>query len=168
MIIYIYDINALNLIAKPQVKDYETFKSNPIGFYPEWDIQNHLASEIEFQNPIIVDNQIREKTREELILLDNKLELLIDGECVENNQIVIIEAPENMLKKIWNKEANIWEEGANQEDILNEIRRLENKFIDLNEQREKRIKYNFDINEIDKEIQAVELRINWISKIALI
>ena len=168
MIIYIYDINMLNLIAKPQVKDYETFKSNPIGFYPEWDVQNHLASQIEFQNPIIINNQIREKTREELILLDNKIELLVDGEYVENNQIIIIEAPENMLKKVWNKETNTWEEGANQEDILNEIRQLEDKFIYLNEQREKRIKYNFDTSEIDKEIKNVEFRINWISKITLI
>lgn len=168
MIIYIYDINMLNLIAKPQVKDYETFKSNPIGFYPEWDVQNHLASQIEFQNPVIINNQIREKTREELILLDNKIELLVDGEYVENNQIIIVEAPENMLKKVWSKETNTWEEGANQEDILNEIGQLEDKFIDLNEQREKRIKYNFDTSEIDKEIQAVELRINWISKITLI
>lgn len=168
MIIYVYNINTLNLIAKPQVKDYETFKSNPSIFYPDWNIENHLASEIEFQNPIIVDNQIREKTREELILLDDKLELLIDGEYVENNQIIIVEAPENLLKKIWNKQTNNWEEGATQEDVLNEIRRLEDKFIDLNEQREKRIKYNFDTSEIDKEIKNVEFRINWISKITLI
>lgn len=168
MIIYVYDINTLNLIAKPQVKDYETFKKNPVGFYPEWNIQNHLASEIEFQNPIIVDNQIREKAREELIVLDNKVELLVDGEYVEDNIIIKVEAPENMLKKIWNKQTNTWEEGATQEDVLNEIRRLENKFIDLNEQREKRIKYNFDTSEIDKEIKNVEFRINWISKITLI
>lgn len=168
MIIYVYNINTLNLIAKPQVKDYETFKNNPSIFYPDWNIENHLASEIEFQNPIIVDNQIREKTREELILSDDKLELLIDGEYVENNQIIIVEVPENLLKKIWNKQTNNWEEGATQEDVLNEIRRLEDKFIDLNEQREKRIKYNFDVTEIDKEIEEVEFRINWISKITLI
>lgn len=32
MIIYVYDINTLNLIAKPQVKDYETLKKILLDF----------------------------------------------------------------------------------------------------------------------------------------
>ena len=168
MIIYIYDIKNLQVVARPIVNSYGEFKAEPIKFYPNWDMTNHLSTEIEFQNPILDSGVIREKTREELILIDDKTELLQDGEYIKDNKIFIVEAPKNMLKKIWNKQTNMWEEGATQEDVSNEIRRLEDKFIDLNEQREKRLKYNFDITEIDKEIKNVEFRINWISKITLI
>ena len=168
MIIYIYDIKTLTVVARPIVNSYCEFKAEPIKFYPNWDMTNHLSTEIEFQNPILDSGVIREKTREELILIDDKTELLQDGEYIKDNKIFIVEAPKNMLKKIWNKQTNMWEEGATQEDVSNEIRRLEDKFIDLNEQREKRLKYNFDITEIDKEIKNVEFTINWISKITLI
>ncbi|MEG0424705.1 MAG: hypothetical protein RR556_03130, partial [Cetobacterium sp.] len=79
MIIYIYDIKTLTVVARPIVKDYEEFKDEPTKFYPDWDVTNHLSTEIEFQNPIMDNGVIREKTREELILIDRKFELLQDG-----------------------------------------------------------------------------------------
>lgn len=74
------------------------------------------------QNPLYdeVKREIREKTREELILLDNKLELLQDGEYVEAGEIIVVEAPENLVKKTWDKNTHIWKEGATREELIEE------------------------------------------------
>lgn len=137
MIVYIYDIKTLELTAKPVAPSYLEFKSNPFKFYPNWNTKNHLASETLFQDPILIDNQIREKTREEKIILDNKLDLLADGEYVENNEIIVVQAPDNLFKKYWNKENNLWEEGATKEEIDNEVNRLFDEYIALDEQKQK-------------------------------
>lgn len=119
-IIFIYDKN-LELIGQPFVKDYTEFKEEPIKYYPSWDNTMYASLE-KYNNPIIdtISGNIREKTREELILLDNKLELLQDGEYAEIGEIIVVEAPENFIKKIWNKEMHIWEEGATREELIEE------------------------------------------------
>lgn len=119
-IIFIYDKN-LKLIAQPFIKDYEEFKENPIKYYPSWDNTMYASLE-KYNNPIIdtISGNIREKTREELILLDNKLELLQDGEYVEDGEIIDVEAPDRLIKKVWNKEMHIWEEGATREELIEE------------------------------------------------
>lgn len=119
-IIFIYDKN-LKLIAQPFIKDYEEFKENPIKYFPSWEITMYASLE-KYNNPIIdtISGNIREKTREELILLSNKVELLQDGEYVEAGEIIIVEAPKNFIKKVWNKEMHIWEEGATREELIEE------------------------------------------------
>lgn len=115
-IIYIYDKN-LKLIAQPFIKDYEEFKENPIKYFPSWET-TMFASLEKYNNPVLDKKigEIREKTREELILLDNKLELLLDGEYVEKGKIKLVEAPNNFIKKKWNVKNRIWEEGADLEE----------------------------------------------------
>lgn len=119
-IIYIYDKN-LKLIAQPFIKDYEEFKKNPNKFFPSWEITMYASLE-KYNNPVLdkKTGEIREKTREELILIDNKLELLQDGEYVEAGEIIVVEAPDNLIKKVWNKEAHIWKEGATREELIEE------------------------------------------------
>ena len=119
-IIYIYNKN-LELIGQPFITEYEEFKKNPNKFFPNWETTMYASLE-KYNNPIIdtISENIREKTREELILLDNKLELLQDGEYVETGEIIVVEAPENFIKKIWNKEMHIWEEGATREELIEE------------------------------------------------
>lgn len=119
-IIYIYDKN-LKLIAQPFITKYEEFKKNPNKFFPNWET-TMFASLEKYNNPVLdkKTEKIREKTREELILIDNKLEFLQDGEYVEDGEIIVIEAPENFIKKIWNKEVHIWEEGATREELIEE------------------------------------------------
>ncbi|AVQ30319.1 hypothetical protein [Fusobacterium varium] len=119
-IIYIYNKN-LELIGQPFIKDYEEFKENPIKYYPSWDNTMYASLE-KYNNPVLDKKigEIREKTREELILLDNKLELLQDGEYVEAGEIIVVEAPDRLIKKIWNKEIYIWEEGATREELIEE------------------------------------------------
>lgn len=112
MIVYIYDIKTLQIVARPIVESYDDFKKNPTKFYPNWNIVNNISTLIEFNDPKLVNGNIYEKTREDKILLDNKIELLQDGEYVENNKIIIVPAPEDLFQKLWNKELHIWEEGA--------------------------------------------------------
>ena len=162
MIIYIYDIKTLIVVARPIVKDYEEFKAEPIKFYPAWDVTNHLSTETEFQNPIMDNGVIREKTREELILLDNKLELLQDGEYIENNRIIRVEAPSYLFKKLWNKEINVWEEGITQEEINLEVNRLIDEFTILGEQKERWIKYGFDVLDIENKMAKNIMKRNYL------
>lgn len=119
-IIYIYNKN-LELIGQPFITEYEEFKKNPNKFFPNWETTMYASLE-KYNNPILdrKTGEIREKTREELILSDNKLELLQDGEYVEAGEIIIVEAPKNFIKKVWNKEMHIWEEGATREELIEE------------------------------------------------
>lgn len=162
MIIYIYDIKTLTVVARPIVNSYEEFKAEPIKYYPEWDTDSHLSTEVEFQNPILDSEVIREKTREELILLDNKTELLQDGEYTENNRIIRVVAPSHLFKKIWNKEINVWEEGATQEEVNLEINRLIDEFTILGEQKERWIKYGFDVLDIENQMAENIIQRNYL------
>ncbi|MGL5639868.1 MAG: hypothetical protein ACRCW7_11130 [Cetobacterium sp.] len=166
MIIYIYDIKTLQVVARPIVNSYDEFKAEPIKFYPDWNIENHLASEIEFQNPILNSGVIREKTREESILLDNKTELLQDGEYIENNKIIVVEAPDYLYKKYWNKEIHEWQEGATQEEILSKVNQLIDEYTILGEQKERWIKYGFDVLEIENKMAENILERNYLLTIS--
>ena len=119
-IIYIYNKN-LELIGQPFITEYEEFKKNPNKFFPNWEATMFSSLE-KYNNPVLDKKigEIREKTREELILIDNKLELLQDGEYVEAGEIIVVEATDNLIKKVWNKEAHMWEEGATREELIEE------------------------------------------------
>ena len=162
MIIYIYDITTLEVVARPIVNSYGEFKSGPTKFYPDWDIANHLSSETEFQNPIMDNGVVREKTREELILLDNKLELLQDGEYIENNKIIVVDPPHYLYKKSWNKETNVWQEGATQDEIDIEVNKLIDEFTILGEQKERWIKYGFDVLDIENKMAENIMKRNYL------
>ena len=167
MIIYIYDIKNLQVVARPIVNSYTEFKNEPTKFYPNWNISNHLSAEVEFQNPILDTGVIREKTREELILLDNKTELLQDGEYIENNRIIRVEAPSYLFKKLWNKDINVWEEGATKEEINLEVNRLIDEFTILGEQKERWIKYGFDVLDIENKMAENIIQRNYLLSIKL-
>ncbi|MGL5428448.1 MAG: hypothetical protein ACRDAS_11095, partial [Cetobacterium sp.] len=108
---------------------------------------------------------IREKTREELILLDNKTELLQDGEYIENNKIIVVEAPDNLYKKYWNKETNVWEEGSTLEEIKNEMYRLFDEYIYLDEQKAKYEENKFPVLELENKIAENIMKRNYLSNI---
>ncbi|MEG2347382.1 MAG: hypothetical protein RSB50_06845 [Cetobacterium sp.] len=120
MIIYIYDIKTLQVVARPIVESYDDFKKNPIKFYPNWRIDNNISSEIEFNDPKLLNGIIFEKTREDKILMDHKLELLLDGEIMKDNKILVVPKPNGYNIQWINQE---WIETATleeQEKILRE------------------------------------------------
>ena len=125
-IIYIYN-EKLELIAQPYATSYEDFKNNPALFYPEWK-SSFYATQDKYNNPILSDGALREKTREELILIDNKCELLADGEYIEQGKIIVVPCPEGLLKKKWDKTAHVWGEGATVEELKEFYFDLINKY----------------------------------------
>ncbi|MGL5655512.1 MAG: DUF4376 domain-containing protein [Fusobacteriaceae bacterium] len=121
--IYIYD-EKLNIIAKPLVNSYEEFMSNPQEIYQEWDSKKHIADTKEFKNPVIVDGELRDKKREEEILLDGKIELLYPGEIIKDGKIEKVEISKGLYKPLW--QSPIWIEGAPLEECI-EFKRVELK-----------------------------------------
>ena len=78
-----------------------------------------VETERPFENPISDDlMSIREMTREELILIKNKTELLLDGEYIEAGEIKTIEKPLDLIRPIWNRELHIWNEGMTKEELM--------------------------------------------------
>ena len=119
-IIYIYDKD-LKFVTGIYADSEEKFEIDSKGHYKNW--KDGMVTSLEkYNNPILdlATNKIREKTREELILIDNKLELLHAGEYVEAGEIIVVEAPENLIKKKWNIEDKKWEEGATREELIEE------------------------------------------------
>ena len=94
----------------------EEFKKE---WYPKWE-DTMIISETKFYNPILDNGTLREKTREELILLDNKLELLVEGEYISKNKISKKEIPNTLINPIWDKVKSIWKEGATKEELIEE------------------------------------------------
>lgn len=160
-IIFIYDKN-LKLIAQPFIKDYEEFKENPIKYFPSWETTMYASLE-KYNNPIKdnISGNIREKTREELILLDNKLGLLQDGEYVEDREIIVAEAPKNLIKRVWNKEMHIWEEGATREELIEERKNKILKYSQLKKEKDELIASGFAIQE---EIDSIDIQMKQYKK----
>lgn len=96
--------------------EYEEFIKNPSKYYLSWD-PTYYATEQKYEDPILIEGILREKTREEKILLDKRLDLLADGEYIDQNQIIVVPAPEGLLKKDWDKETHTWKEGATDEEL---------------------------------------------------
>lgn len=111
---HLYD-NNLNFLVSLNY-EYEDFIKEPSKYYPEWR-SSFYATQDKYSNPILSDGALREKTREELILIDNKLELLQDGEYIEQGKIIVVPCPEGLLKKKWDKTAHVWGEGATVEEL---------------------------------------------------
>ena len=123
--LHIYD-NNLNFLVSLNY-EYEDFIKEPSKYYPDWE-PSFYATQDKYNSPILSDGALREKTREELILIDNKLELLQDGEYIEKGKIIIVPAPKELLKKVWNKDTRTWSEGATQEELKDVYFDLINKY----------------------------------------
>ena len=122
MIVYIYDEN-LNIIARPLVNSYEEFIANPSEIYKDW--KPTFISDInEYLHAIIDNGTLRNKTREEQILLDNKTELLFEGEIIDNGAIIAVPKPEGFYKPLW--QSPNWIESATLDEVK-ELKRVELK-----------------------------------------
>ena len=111
---HIYDNNLKFLLTLNY--NYEDFIKEPSKFYPEWQ-SSFYATQDKYNSPILSDGALREKTREELILIDNKVELLQDGEYIEQGKIIVVPAPKTLLKKVWDVQSHTWSEGATVEEL---------------------------------------------------
>ena len=92
MNIVIYDRKSLEIIARPIVTNLEDFKSNPALFYPDWDAEKHIWTELEYQNPVLDNGNLREATKEELYRAEKYT--LAENELVENGKIKVVQLSE--------------------------------------------------------------------------
>lgn len=176
MNIYIYknntETNKDELLVGVIAPSLEEFNKNPSKFYPPLPEGLFVASEHCYDHPVIEGSTVREKTREERILIDNELELLYQGEYIDNNEILVKDCPNNLYKPQWVYPN--WVEGA----TLDEVK--EEKRIELKKERDKGIYepylyelnghiYDADLDSRNRLFQAQQLgvgtteNINWIT-----
>ena len=92
MNIVVYDKKSLGIIARPIITNLEEFKSSPNLFYPNWDSEKHIWSELEYQNPVLDNGNLREATKEELYKAGKYT--LAENELLENGKIKTVELSE--------------------------------------------------------------------------
>ena len=92
MNVVIYDKKSLGIIARPIITNLEEFKSSPNLFYPNWDSENHIWSELEYENPVLDNGNLREATKEELYKAGKYT--LDENELIENGKIKTVELSE--------------------------------------------------------------------------
>ena len=89
MNIVIYDKKSLGIIARPIITNLEEFKSSPNLFYPDWNAEKHIWSELEYENPVLDNEKLRESTKEELYKAGKYT--LAENEIIENGKIKVVQ-----------------------------------------------------------------------------
>ena len=92
MNVVIYDKKSLEIIARPIITSLEDFKINPNLFYPDWDLEKHIWNELEYQNPVLDNGNLREATKAELYRTGKYT--LAENELIENGKIKAVELSE--------------------------------------------------------------------------
>ena len=92
MILNIYNKNTLEIIARPVISSLENFEKEPNLFFPDFNKENHIFSEIEYQNPVLENGNLRESTKEELYKAGKYT--LAENELIENGKIKTVELSE--------------------------------------------------------------------------
>ena len=92
MNVVIYDKKSLEIIARPTITNLEEFKNNPAIFYPDWNEENHIWNELEYQNPVLENGSLRESRKEELYKAGKYT--LSSNELIENEKIKTVELSE--------------------------------------------------------------------------
>lgn len=129
MNVVIYDKKSLGIIARPIITNLEEFKSSPNLFYPNWDSEKHIWSELEYQNPVLDNGNLREATKEELYKAGKYT--LDENELIENGKIKVVQLSEyeyienNVIKL--NREKRIDEIKKELQDL--KIKYSEKEFI---------------------------------------
>ena len=165
MNIYIYQNNRLLIgVIAPSL---EEFNANPSKFYPHIPEGQFVTSEYKYDYPIIEGNLVRNKTREERILLDNETDLLTQGEYVENNQIKFKECLSGLYKALWSTPN--WIEGATLEEsqlIKREELKNQRDLSTIQPFEYNGVLYQADLVSQDKFFKSMMLNetdINWIA-----
>ena len=170
-IVYIYETNSLECIARPTVTTAEEFKKNPNLFYPLWDEKTMKFSETLLNNPVINSKtgELREMTEVEKIKSGKTV--LSDGSYLDetNETIVTIAKPNEW--SIWDKDSHTWEVDN---DLLNKkLKELREKTLkDLAEAKSNFLnqpleieksgkKYTFENNERNRNSLSLKMSLMW-------
>ena len=170
-IVYIYEANSLECIARPTVTTIEEFKEKPNLFYPLWDEKTMKFSETLLNNPIIdlKTGKLREMTEVEKIKTGKTT--LSDGSYLDevNETIVTIAKPNEW--SIWDKDFHAWKIDN---DLLNaKLKELREKALkDLAEAKSNFLnqpleiekagkKYTFENNEKNRNSLSLKMSLMW-------
>lgn len=118
--VVIYKKDTLEVIGRPYVTNIEEFNNNPVEFYPDWNNQTMIYTLNEVMHPKLVDGEIVEKTRLELV--KEGIETLNPNELLKGDEIVAVE-----LKPYEYIENNTVKYRKNEriEDLLKELKEIQ-------------------------------------------
>ena len=170
-VVYIYEANSLECIARPTVTTIEEFKEKPNLFYPLWDEKTMKFSETLLNNPVINSKtgELREMT--EIEKVKSGKTTLSDGSYLDevNETIVTIAKPNDW--SVWDKDSHAWKVDN---DLLNaKLKELREKALkDLAEAKSNFLnqpleiekdgkKYIFENNEKNRNSLSLKMSLMW-------
>ena len=135
---------------------------------PQYNAENTVIIErdTEMAYPTWDNNELREMTREEEILILNLTEKLIDGEYIQDGRVVKIEYDTNLgyLKPTWDKGEHVWYEGTTHDEFvkMRADKILEHSQLEENKKALENSKFTTqdEIQLITKKMQILEKEIN--------
>lgn len=170
-IVYIYETNSLECIARPTVTTIEEFKEKPNLFYPLWDEKTMKFSETLLNNPIVDSKTGELREMSEVEKIKSGKTVLSDGSYLDevNETIVTIAKPNDW--SIWDKNSNTWKVDN---DLLNaKLKELREKALkDLAEAKSNFLnqplgiekagkKYTFENNERNRNSLSLKMSLMW-------
>ena len=170
-IVYIYEANSLECIARPAVTTIEEFKEKPNLFYPLWNEETMKFSTSLLSNPVLDEKtgELREMT--EIEKMKSGKTTLSDGSYLDevNETIVTIAKPNEW--SVWDKDSHTWKVDN---DLLNKkLKELREKALkDLAEAKSNFLnqpleiekagkKYTFENNERNRNSLSLKMSLMW-------
>ena len=171
-IVYIYEANSLECIARPTVTTIEEFKEKPNLFYPLWDEKTMKFSEVLLNNPIVDSKtgELGEMTEVEKIKAGKTV--LSDGSYLDevNETIVTIAKPNDW--SVWDKDSHTWKVDNNllnkklkelREKALKELDEAKSNYLNQSISIEKNgKKYTFENNEKNRNRLSLKMSLMWV------
>ena len=125
-VILIYDKSNLENVVERPVLSIQDFKNRIREYFPDYDPNTHIISEIRFVNPILSGNELREMTKDELYTAGKYT--LASNEIIEKGKIKTVELSE--FEYIENNKIKL--------DRDKKIEKLKKELYDLRLQKEKK------------------------------
>ena len=172
MIIYIYDKNALELIAQPMTLGVEKFKENPNLFFPDWNSETMTFSTSLLINPVIdtQTGELREMNEYEQIIAEKLF--LADGEYLDEKTKSVKRVSKPNDWSVWDKENKKWKvdntlmnERKKQlkDKLLQDLAEAKSNYLNQTIEIEKAgKKYTFENNEKNRNRLSLKISLMWV------
>ena len=172
MIIYIYDKNALELIAQPMTLGVEKFKENPNLFFPDWNSETMTFSTSYLVNPVLdtETGELREMNEYEQIVA-GKL-FLVDGEYLDEKSKSVKRVSKPNDWSVWDRENKKWKVDNNllnerkkqlKEKLLQDLAEAKSNYLNQTIEIEKAgKKYIFENNEKNRNRLSLKISLMWV------
>ena len=168
-IVYIYEANSLECIARPTVTTIEEFKEKPNLFYPDWNEETMKFSEVLLNNPVADSKtgELREMT--EIEKVKSGKTILQDGSYLEGEEIKTVTKPNEW--SVWDKNSNTWKADNDllnkklkelREKALKDLAEAKSNFLNQPLEIEKDSKkYTFENNERNRNSLSLKMSLMW-------